>query len=159
MEQTLELAQTFPDGTEVSLYDAEGWAAFPSSGGPPGSPLQTKTVEGGSATFDELETNHPYFVAAKLDDAWRHLSFIHDAENPPDWYGSGVSKAELATERTAREAAHGAQAALMASSGKGYVEHGADPDVARPVGLASVEWKGSVEPTNMTAADTWLKTP
>lgn len=128
-EQTLPVAPTFPDGTEVELYDAEGWSSFPSSGGPPGSPLQTKTVEGGSVTFTELEANHPYFAAAKIGGAWRYISFIHDAENPADWYGSGVTKPELAAEKSAREARDGElEAEIDSYTIVNVKEHGAKGD-------------------------------
>ena len=42
------------------------------------------------------------------------------------------------------------------TSGKGYVEHGSNPNVARPTGYASVEWVGSVAPLYAIASDTWL---
>jgi hypothetical protein len=41
-------------------------------------------------------------------------------------------------------------------SGKGYVNHGATAGTARPSGYASVEWHGSVEPTNWVDGDTWV---
>lgn len=45
-----------------------------------------------------------------------------------------------------------------AASGKGYVNHGATAGTARPTGYASVEWVGSVEPTNASNGDTWINT-
>jgi hypothetical protein len=39
---------------------------------------------------------------------------------------------------------------------KGFVFHGADPDVARPTGFTSVEWMGSVPPANAVTYDTWV---
>lgn len=41
---------------------------------------------------------------------------------------------------------------------KGFVNHGSVASTARPAGYASIEWMGSVQPTNMTAADTWINT-
>lgn len=41
---------------------------------------------------------------------------------------------------------------------KGCVEHGADASVARPAGYGSVEWIGSVQPTNAVDGDTWVDT-
>lgn len=41
---------------------------------------------------------------------------------------------------------------------KGFVNHGADPNVARPTGYTSVEWYGSIEPVNALATDTWIDT-
>lgn len=45
----------------------------------------------------------------------------------------------------------------LATNAKGYINHGSTADTARPVGFASVEWRGSVEPTNMTDDDTWIE--
>lgn len=42
------------------------------------------------------------------------------------------------------------------TSGKGFVNHGAVAGTARPAGYASIEWYGTVTPTNATAADTWI---
>ncbi len=36
------------------------------------------------------------------------------------------------------------------------VDHGAVASTARPTSAASVLWKGTVEPTNMTDDDLWL---
>lgn len=41
---------------------------------------------------------------------------------------------------------------------KGYVNHGSTAGTARPVGYVSVEWTGSVEPTNAVNGDTWVDT-
>lgn len=42
--------------------------------------------------------------------------------------------------------------------GKGYVNHGSVASTARPSGYASIEWVGSVEPTNAIDGDTWVDT-
>ncbi len=44
------------------------------------------------------------------------------------------------------------------ASGKGFVNHGATAGTARPTGYASIEWIGSVEPTNAINGDTWVNT-
>lgn len=41
---------------------------------------------------------------------------------------------------------------------KGFVNHGSVAGTARPSGYASIEWFGSVEPTNMEDGDTWVNT-
>lgn len=41
---------------------------------------------------------------------------------------------------------------------KGFVNHGATAGTARPAGFTSVEWYGSVEPTNAVNGDTWTDT-
>jgi hypothetical protein len=38
------------------------------------------------------------------------------------------------------------------------VNHGADPDVARPSGVGAVYWNGSVEPANWVSPDLWNDT-
>jgi hypothetical protein len=41
---------------------------------------------------------------------------------------------------------------------KGYVNHGATAGTTRPIGFTSVEWVGSVEPTNAINGDSWINT-
>jgi len=48
--------------------------------------------------------------------------------------------------------------ATFTANGKGFVNHGATAGTARPTGFASVEWYGSVQPTNAVAGDTWVDT-
>lgn len=43
----------------------------------------------------------------------------------------------------------------LVASGKGFVAHGTNANVARPSGYASIEWFGTVEPTNAVNGDTW----
>jgi hypothetical protein len=50
------------------------------------------------------------------------------------------------------------EAGGLSISGKGHVNHSANANVARPSAYASVEWVGSVEPTNATNGDTWIDT-
>lgn len=51
-----------------------------------------------------------------------------------------------------------ASGAQITAAMKGFVNHGADANVIRPVGFQSIEWSGSVAPANATAADTWVNT-
>lgn len=46
----------------------------------------------------------------------------------------------------------------LAASGKGFVNHGATAGTVRPSGYASIEWVGSVEPTNAVDGDSWIDT-
>lgn len=48
--------------------------------------------------------------------------------------------------------------ATLLASGKGFVNHGATAGTARPTDYASIEWFGSVEPTNAVNGDTWIST-
>lgn len=48
-------------------------------------------------------------------------------------------------------------AATPIGGAKGFVAHGAEAGIARP-SQQSVEWQGSVEPSNAINGDTWLKT-
>lgn len=41
---------------------------------------------------------------------------------------------------------------------KGVINHGGTAGTARPTGFDSVEWIGTVEPTNATNDDTWIDT-
>jgi hypothetical protein len=45
--------------------------------------------------------------------------------------------------------------ATLTASGKGFVNHGATAGTARPTEYASIEWYGTVEPTNWVDGDTW----
>lgn len=51
-----------------------------------------------------------------------------------------------------------ATTAVLSANGKGFVNHGATAGTARPTGFASIEWCGSVEPTNAVNGDTWVNT-
>jgi hypothetical protein len=46
----------------------------------------------------------------------------------------------------------------ITASGKGFVNHGSTAGTARPSGYASVEWYGSVTPSNAITGDTWVDT-
>lgn len=46
----------------------------------------------------------------------------------------------------------------LGANGKGFVNHGSTAGTARPTGFASIEWYGSVQPTNAVAGDTWVDT-
>ncbi len=50
------------------------------------------------------------------------------------------------------------EATWQNKSGKGFVAHGSNASVARPVGWDSIEWTGSVEPVNAINGDTWINT-
>lgn len=89
--------------------------------------------------------------------------------SPPNttYSNMSVSEANAGTATAARvisaSTLKGAIAAFALSAdkaavhGKGYVNHGATANVARPTGFASIEWMGSVEPLNMENGDTWVK--
>lgn len=49
-------------------------------------------------------------------------------------------------------------AALLLANGKGFCLHGAVAGTARPSGFASIEWVGTVEPSNAVNGDTWIDT-
>ena len=44
------------------------------------------------------------------------------------------------------------------TNGKGYINHGTTAGTTRPSGFVSIEWHGSVEPTNAINGDTWIDT-
>ncbi len=49
-------------------------------------------------------------------------------------------------------------ATTLLTNGKGYVTHGVTASTARPTSFASIEWYGSVQPTNAVEGDTWIDT-
>ncbi len=76
---------------------------------------------------------------------------LGSVDNTPD-AGKPVSAAaqtalDLKTNETTRSA-----------SGTGFVNHGATAGTSRPTGYASIEWFGSVEPTNAVNGDSWINT-
>lgn len=48
--------------------------------------------------------------------------------------------------------------ATISANTKGFVNHGSTASTARPATYGSVEWYGSVQPTNATSTDTWFDT-
>ncbi len=44
----------------------------------------------------------------------------------------------------------------LSANMKGFINHADDADTVRPTGFASVEWFGSVEPSNAVDGDTWV---
>jgi CTP synthase (UTP-ammonia lyase) len=59
-------------------------------------------------------------------------------------------------EVTNRNTAIAVVTTMLSTNGKGKVAHGATAGTARPSGFASIEWEGSVEPTNAINGDTWV---
>lgn len=49
-------------------------------------------------------------------------------------------------------------ATWQSKGGKGFINHGAVAGTARPIGWDSVEWHGTVQPTNGVIGDTWVNT-
>ena len=77
------------------------------------------------------------------------------------WYdaasGDGASWGSITGTVSAQTDLQSAlDAKAVAANAKGFVNHGSTASTARPTGYASVEWYGSVEPTNMANGDTWI---
>jgi hypothetical protein len=73
-----------------------------------------------------------------------------DAVGLADWF------AYLSDEGPIYRVLNGAwKEAAISTADKGFVNHGAVAGTARPAGYASVEWFGTVEPTNAINGDTW----
>lgn len=159
----------FPTGTSVSAYDATGYQTFP--GKPPGSAVATAEVVDGSVTFEGLLEKTPYFAAALVAGEWRAVHFVVGLDSityPVETasLASGVfgvrerdeqvdfaTQAELDAVKAVAESG-----GAVATNGMGFVNHGSDPNVARPA-YACVTWRGSVEPVNMAAVDFWAEVP
>ena len=84
---------------------------------------------------------------------------------------NNLSNYDIAEHRTINDAGTGVNDLWSASkintelgdkaetaNAKGFVNHGETAGTARPTGYASIEWTGSVEPTNMENGDTWIDT-
>jgi hypothetical protein len=47
---------------------------------------------------------------------------------------------------------------VLKEEAKGFVNHGSNASTPRPIGFASIEWYGEVEPLNAIDGDTWIDT-
>lgn len=104
--------------------------------------LQRKSGAWANRTPTQLKTD---LALAKGDVGLGNVDNTSDASKP-------VSTAtQTALDAKVDESA-------LAASGKGYVNHGSVAGTARPSGYASIEWVGSVEPTNALNGDTWVDT-
>ncbi len=157
------LAGTYPNPSfaadmatqaELDAHVADSSAAHAASaisyGG--GTGMSATDVE---AAVDELATEkaNASDLTAHIDDT----TDAHDATAISYAGGTGISAAhvegaidELATEKQ--------DASVISGNGKGFVNHGATAGTARPSGFASIEWIGSVEPSNAVNGDTWVNT-
>lgn len=96
------------------------------------------------------------------DGAWGAIlnDFLEQAHNGDgSLKTASITKAKLAT--SVQDSLDKADAALPATDKaaiKAVVNHGAVAGTARPTGFGSVEWIGSVEPTNAVDGDTWIDT-
>lgn len=102
------------------------------------------TILTDTATIDFIYTDGTPSIAADVKD-----SSITAAKVAADVATQAELDAGLAlkTNETTRS-----------TSTKGFVNHGAVAGTARPTGYASIEWVGSVEPTNAIDGDTWVNT-
>lgn len=98
----------FPTGTSVSAYDAQGYSTFPAV--PPGKPIATATVTGGSLTFTGLTDGVSYFAAAQVGGVWKGIAFHVGADGPPPGIPEDISYAGVAAGK----------ALVVNESGDGY---------------------------------------
>ena len=68
----------------------------------------------------------------------------------------GAIESELGTNPSDTHATVKARLDATAANLKGFINHGSNAATARPAGYASVEWYGTVEPTNAINGDTWI---
>lgn len=100
------------------------------------SAAATAAVSGtGVLTFTALSESTRYWAVAQVGAIWRWLAFRTPDPETSGGGGGGASASE-----------------------KGVVSHGAVASIARPTGFDSVEWIGSVEPSNAIDGDTWVDT-
>lgn len=70
----------------------------------------------------------------------------YEPTEPSDWPGTPPGDPGGALDVLAQR---------LTDSVKGFVNHGSTAGTARPSGYVSVEWYGTVEPTNAVEGDTW----
>lgn len=99
----------------------------------------------GKTAYDHSQTNGNPHGTTKSDVGLGNVDNTSDTNKP---ISSATQTAlDLKVDET-----------TIAASGKGFVNHGATASTARPSGYASVEWVGSVEPTNAIDGDSWIDT-
>ena len=94
------------------------------------------------ATLIEADTTDAGLLGS---DKWDEIvaNSVHTA-------GDGSDHADVATNTT--------KVSFIKDEIKGVINHGGTSGTGRPTGFDSVEWIGTVEPTNATNDDTWIDT-
>lgn len=134
MDLTLRNPAVFPVGATVEAYPRSNWPAHVRH--PEGAPL-------GAATDSAVVAADGTIDFTGLDPDTEYLA-VYDAGGGEHRYVSFLT----ALTPTSLEG--------VAANGKGFVNHGATAGTARPSGFASIEWVGTVEPTNALDDDTWI---
>jgi hypothetical protein len=118
-----------------------------------GTPTYTVTGLGGAAgaSAADIDAAVEAAVAALVAAAPGALDTLNELAAA---LGDDANYASTVTTALATKVA----ASVLAGGGKGFVNHGATAGTARPSGYASVEWFGSVEPTNAVNGDSWVDT-
>lgn len=130
------------------------------------SAIQTSLELADSSVQDVNGHSGPNVTVTKNDITLGNVDNTSDADKPISTATQSAldSKQDAATATTDTEFAAHTDATTTVhgisdtAAIKGVVNHGADSGVARPGGFASVEWIGSVEPTNGIDGDTWVNT-
>lgn len=114
-----------------------------------GGEIDWSSVETGNAIITATATGGEGFYVEATDGntwSWLRLEADGDAELGADDVLNLIG-AEIQINGVAYD---------FPTNGKGFVNHGATAGTARPAGFASIEWFGSVEPTNAVDGDTWI---
>lgn len=75
---------------------------------------------------------------------------------PGDTYAERAIAGTLSGRTNAGYSPGGGSSDVDLSQLKGVVFHGSNASAARPTGLGSIEWRGTVAPTNATSDDVWI---
>lgn len=103
--------------------------------------------------FSNIGTNTHAQIDTHIAD-----STIHFTEGSITITASQVSDFDAEVSNNSSVTANTAKVSYTKTNVKGHVEHGATAGTTRPTGFTSVEWVGSVEPTNAVNGDTWIDT-
>lgn len=119
---------------------------------------------GGSTVWGDLtgDISNQLDLIAALDEK-SDVTHTHSVESLNNLSTAGVSTGDLIQKQASGwgiVSFPDAQAvgAAPETYALGRVDHGSVASTVRPTGYYSIQWVGSVEPTNATSLDTWLDT-
>ncbi len=102
--------------------------------------IAVNSSDGTNATLVEADTTNAGILGSNK---WDEIvaNTVHSG-------GDGSDHADVATNTS--------KVSYTKTNVKGHINHGGTAATARPSGFTSVEWSGTIEPTNSINGDTWI---
>lgn len=127
------------------ILDAKAGLTYVNSQNALDEKVSNKGAPDGYASLDSSGK----LTASQLPSITKSTVGLGNVDNTAD-----TAKPVSVAQQTALDAK--ASTSLLSTNGKGYINHGATAGTARPSGFISIEWHGTIAPTNATTADTWI---